>query len=190
MKDHIADPYEARIAICDLLRRVGVGDRAALGELYQLTASSLFGICVRVCGDRSGAEDVLHDVFQTIWKRADSFVPTAAHPMAWLGTIARNRSIDWVRGYGRRQNSPLEAAGQIADDALDQLAVMERTEEAQRLYDCLDTLEPLQRDALRTAFFDGLTYAELAKVKAVPESTVRSWARRGLSMLRGCVSGE
>ncbi|WP_294319331.1 sigma-70 family RNA polymerase sigma factor [uncultured Sphingomonas sp.] len=188
MKDHPADPYHARAAICELLERVGTADRAALGQLYELTASSLFGICLRICGERSEAEDVLHEVFQLIWKRAGSFVPTAAHPMAWLGTIARNRSIDWARGHGRRRTRPIEDAGEIADDAPDQLAVLERSQEAQRLYDCLDALDARQRDTLRTAFFGGLTYAQLAEAQGVPEPTVRSWARRGLLNLRGCVS--
>ncbi|MGT2515620.1 sigma-70 family RNA polymerase sigma factor [Sphingomonas panni] len=172
------------------MHRVGATDRAALGELYELTASSLFGICLRVCRDRNGAEDVLQDVFQLIWKRADSFIPTAAHPMSWLGTIARNRSIDWVRSDGRRMSRPIEDAGNIADDGPDQLAALERTEEAQRLYACLETLERRQRETLRTAFFEGLTYAQVAEAKGVPEPTVRSWARRGLSKLRGCVSDD
>lgn len=187
VKDRPADPYQARVAICELLHRVGMADRAALGQLYELTASSLFGICLRICQERSAAEDVLHEVFQLIWKRAGTFVPTGAHPMSWLGTIARNRSIDWVRGHGKRRMRPIEDADQIADDTPDQLAVLERTEEAQRLYDCLDALEPRQRDTLRTAFFGGLTYAQLAEDKGVPEPTVRSWARRGLLNLRGCV---
>lgn len=187
MKDHPADPYAARVAICELLQRVGTADRAALGTLYELTASSLFGICMRICQERSAAEDVLHEVYHLIWTRAGSFVPTAAHPMSWLGTIARNRSIDWVRGYGKRMTRPIEDADDIADDKPDQLAMLERTEEAQRLYDCLDALDPRQRDTLRTAFFGGLTYAQLAEVNGVPEPTVRSWARRGLLNLRGCV---
>lgn len=184
---HPADPYQARVAICELLQRVGTADRAALGQLYELTASTLFGVCLRICRERSAAEDVLHDVFQLIWNRAGSFVPTAAHPMSWLGTIARNRSIDWVRSRGNRRTSPIEDADQIADDAPDQLAMLERTEEAQRLYDCLDALEARQRETLRTAFFGGLTYAQLAEDQGVPEPTVRSWARRGLLNLRGCV---
>ncbi|MEH3040028.1 MAG: sigma-70 family RNA polymerase sigma factor [Sphingomonas paucimobilis] len=187
MADQLLNPYDARVTICELLERVGESDRAALGELYKLTSSSLFGICLRICQERSAAEDVLHEVYHLIWKRADSFVPTGAHPMSWLGTIARNRSIDWVRGYGKRMARPIEDADSIADDAPDQLAVLERTEDAQLLYDCLEELDPRQRDTLRTAFFEGLTYAQLAEAKGVPEPTVRSWARRGLLNLRGCV---
>lgn len=184
------DPYDARVLICELLQRVAATDRAALGELYELTASSLFAICLKVCRDRNGAEDVLQDVFQLIWKRADSFIPTAAHPMSWLGTITRNRSIDWLRSYERRMTRPIEDAGHIADDVPDQLAVLERTEEAERLYSCLETLEPRQRETLRTAFFEGLTYAQMARAKGVPEGNVRKWARRGLLKLRGCVSDD
>lgn len=188
--DRPIDPYDARLAICELLDRVGRADRDALGQLYRLTSASLFGICLRICGERSGAEDVLHEVFNLVWKRADGYVPGKAHPMSWLGTIARNRSIDWVRAHTARRARPLEDAGNVADDGPDQYAQMARSQEAQRLHDCLDALDERQRDTLRTAFFNGLTYAQLATARGVPEPTVRSWARRGLLSLKGCVGGD
>ncbi|KQM66223.1 RNA polymerase subunit sigma [Sphingomonas sp. Leaf16] len=190
MEKSATDPYDARLAICELLARVGREDREALGQLYRLTSASLFGICLRICRERSAAEDVLHEVFNLIWKRADGFVPGKAHPMSWLGTIARNRSIDWVRSYSARMTRPIEDASEVQDDRIDQYAQMARSEEAQRLHDCLDALDARHRDAIRTAFFNGLTYAQLASAKGVPEPTVRSWARRGLLSLKGCVGDD
>ena len=63
-------------------------------------------------------------------------------------------------------------------------------ERAGQLHDCLDQLEQRQRDAIRTAFFDGLTYAELAERDAVPLGTMKSWVRRGLIRLKDCLGDD
>jgi RNA polymerase sigma factor (sigma-70 family) len=60
-------------------------------------------------------------------------------------------------------------------------------EDGQRLQLCLEGLSGEQRDAIRTAFFDGITYAELAERRGVPQGTVKSWIRRGLQRLRTCL---
>jgi RNA polymerase sigma-70 factor (ECF subfamily) len=180
----------ARARLCEALERVGAEDRGAFREVYALTSAKLFGICLRVCGDRSSAEDVLHDVYLTIWKRAGAFEPGRASPISWLATIARNRSIDWVRARGKRSSRPIEDAADIADDTPDPLALAERDDRSRRLHDCLDALDERQRESIRTAFFDGLTYAELATAKGVPLGTMKSWVRRGLQQLKGCVGDD
>lgn len=190
MQPGLSDPIETRIKLCDALGRIGAEDRDALSDLYRLTSGRLFGICLRICGDRSAAEDVLHDVYSTVWKRAGAFEPGLASPMAWLATIARNRSIDWVRARSRRPTHPIDEAGEIADETPDQSLAIERSETAQRLHECLDELDDRQRDAIRTAFFDGMTYAELAEARGVPLGTMKSWVRRGLMQLRGCVGDD
>jgi len=63
-------------------------------------------------------------------------------------------------------------------------------EQAGRLHLCLDQLEQRQRDAIRTAFFEGLTYGELAQRDAVPLGTMKSWVRRGLLRLKDCMSDD
>ncbi|MDB5681567.1 MAG: sigma-70 family polymerase sigma factor [Sphingomonas bacterium] len=190
MRDPSPDPAEARARLCEALARVGAEDRNAFREVYTLTSAKLFGICLRICGERSGAEDVLHEVYLTIWKRAGAFEPGRASPISWLATIARNRAIDWVRARGVRPTRPIEEADDIADDTPDQLSVAQRDEKSRRLHDCLDALDERQRDAIRTAFFDGMTYAELAAAKGVPLGTMKSWVRRGLQQLKGCVGDD
>ena len=59
-----------------------------------------------------------------------------------------------------------------------------------RFHLCLDQLEDKQRGAIRTAFFDGLTYAELAEREGVPLGTMKSWVRRGLIRLKDCLSDD
>lgn len=190
MQSSPSDPVETRVRLFDALDRIGAGDRDALSDLYRMTSAKLFGICLRICGERSAAEDVLHDVYATVWTRAGGFEPGTASPMAWLATIARNRAIDWVRARRKRPTRPIEDAAAIADGAPDPSVALERSEAAQRLHECLEGLDDRQRDAIRTAFFDGMTYAELADARGVPLGTMKSWVRRGLSQLRGCVGDD
>ena len=60
-------------------------------------------------------------------------------------------------------------------------------QERARIFDCIDKLAAKQRGAIRSAFFDGATYAELAAAGKVPLGTMKSWVRRGLQRLRECL---
>ncbi len=177
----------ARAALVEALVLTGQEDRAAFRAVYRATSAKLFGICLRICGDRQGAEDVLHDVYLTIWHRAGAYQPGRASPISWLATIARNRAIDWRRRQARASVAPVGEADGIADAAPRQDDALMAEEAQARLHECLDAIEGRQRAAIRSAFFDGLTYAELAERQAVPLGTMKSWVRRGLLALRGCL---
>jgi RNA polymerase sigma factor (sigma-70 family) len=182
-----SDALQARTHLADILVRTGDEDRAAFRDLYALTSAKLFGIVYRICGDRQAAEDVLHDVYLTIWKRAGAYEPARASPITWLATIARNRAIDWHRAQAVRRATPIEDAPPILDEAPLASETMLADEATHRLHGCLDGLESRQREAIRTAFFDGVTYAELAERQRVPLGTMKSWVRRGLAKLKECL---
>lgn len=177
----------ARARLTEALVQTGAEDRAAFRTVYDLTAAKLFGICLRICGERQAAEDVLHDVYILVWRRAGAFEPGRASPITWLATIARNRAIDWRRAQGSRPTAPIEDAPDLADPAPLASERLEAAGESARLHGCLDALEDRQRAAIRTAFFDGVTYAELAEREAVPLGTMKSWVRRGLFALKKCL---
>ena len=177
----------ARATLTEALVRTGAEDRAAFRQLYDLTAAKLFGICLRICGERQAAEDVLHEVYLTVWRRAGAFEPGRASPITWLATIARNRAIDWRRAQGSRRTAPVEEIADLADPAPLASDALETAGEAGRLHGCLAALEPRQQAAIRTAFFEGVTYAELAERQGVPLGTMKSWVRRGLAGLKRCL---
>ncbi|MDG5487209.1 sigma-70 family RNA polymerase sigma factor [Sphingomonas sp. FW199] len=186
----MSDPDDARSALAMALSRVGAGDRAALREVYDRTVSKLFGICLRICGEREAAEDVVQDVFVKVWHSAGRFDPSRASPITWLATIARNTAIDRVRSTRTRVLLPETAAANIADAAP---LAPDRIVEAQmssRIHACLDELDERSRDLIRTAYFDGVTYAALAERTDTPLGTVKSLVRRGLMRLRGCVGDD
>nr|WP_277998581.1 sigma-70 family RNA polymerase sigma factor [Sphingomonas liriopis] len=180
----------ARAALVEALVRTGDEDRDAFRTVYRLTSAKLFGICLRICADRQGAEDVLHDVYLTIWNRAGAYQPGRASPISWLATIARNRAIDWRRRQARTRAVGVEDAEAVPDGAPAQDDALLAVEAHARLHHCLEGIESRQRAAIRSAFFGGLTYAELAVQAAVPLGTMKSWVRRGLLALRGCLDGD
>lgn len=183
------NPDEGRAFLVDRLRAVADGDRAALRQIYDRTAAKLFGVCLRILDSREEAEDVLQDVYLTVWNRAETFDPARASPITWLATIARNRAIDRRRQIGpRAHDRPVDEAVDIADEAPDALALLHRSDDARRLAECLDELDGRTRGAIVTAFYGGRTYDELAAIASVPLGTMKSLIRRGLLRLKGCLS--
>lgn len=184
------DGEAARARVVEAIVAVGREDRNAFQQLYRLTSAKLFGICLRICGDKQGAEDVLQEVYLTVWRRAEGFEPGRASPISWLAAIARNRAIDWRRAHPVRASAPMEDAAALPDPAPDASRGLIAHEEGRRLASCLDQLDGTQREVIRTAFFDGVTYAELASRRGVPAGTVKSWIRRGLLRLRDCLRDD
>src|SRR5229473_5987036 len=112
------DADATRSQLVAALVRVAGGDRAALRIVYQDTSAKLFGVCLRILKDRGEAEDVLQDVYLTVWRKAGSFDPARASPITWLVAIARNRAIDRLRGTAvSRRMQPIEAAETVSDPA-------------------------------------------------------------------------
>jgi RNA polymerase sigma factor (sigma-70 family) len=181
-----ADALRSQLAAA--LARVAGGDRVALRFVYGLTSAKLFGVCLRILNDRSEAEDVLQEVYVTVWRKAAGFDPKLASPITWMIAIARNRSIDRLRSSAvRRRMVPIEAADAVCDPALGAGERIELAQQHQRLAGCLDQLEGRQATAIRAAFLDGTTYEELAARMGVPLGTMKSWIRRGLLKLRACL---
>lgn len=181
------DAGQRRLA--EALRRTAARDPRAFRVVYEMMAPKLFGICLRICGERKAAEDVLQEVFVTVWARADRFDPARGGAVAWLSTMARNRSIDWRR-TNYRPTAPTTELDSLPDPSPLASDTLLLDEKERRLHYCLDGLEPNQRNAIRTAFFEGTTYAELAERLSVPLGTMKSWVRRGLLRLRECLDGD
>ncbi len=171
-----------------LLIEVAGGSRNAFESLYRATSSKLFSVCLRVISDRAEAEDVLQEVFTTIWHKAHQFDPGRASPISWLAMIARNKAIDRIRAQPARGTlSPIEFADDIPDSGVSPLQAAVSADERERLEACMDQLDTRRQSLIRAAFFEGSTYEELAQRIASPLGSVKSWIRRGLLQLRGCL---
>ena len=179
---------EQRARLVRALARAGEGREDALREIYDLTSAKLYGICLRILGDAQEAEDALQDVYVSVWKRAASFDSGRASPITWLATLARNRAIDRLRSSRRGGSpAPIEAASDIADPGPSALIALEASEDRARLSSCIGELEERSAAAIRSAFFGGFTYAELAERSAMPLATMKSIVRRALMKLKDCL---
>lgn len=169
---------------------VAGGDRGAMRDLYRATAAKLNGVCLRVLRDEGEAEEVLQEVYLTVWKKAGAYDPDKASPITWLAAIARNRAIDRLRTSGSRVargSGPLDAAMDAADPTPDAEAQMGRSEDSRRLQGCLEGLNPDHAALIRRAFFGGLSYSDLAEAAGRPLGTVKTWIRKGLMNLKVCL---
>jgi RNA polymerase sigma-70 factor (ECF subfamily) len=146
----------------------------------------LYGICLRLLGDEAEAQDMLQEVYVIVWRKAALFDPAKAGVITWTATLARNKAIDRLRRR-RGPDEELDAASEISDDSPSSLEVLEQAQDASRLQNCLEELDERARTLIRSAFFDGASYPELAAREAVPLPTMKSWIRRGLLRLRGCL---
>lgn len=177
-----------RDKIEELIARVALKDRAAFEELYDLTSAKLMGVSLRVLNKRAAAEDAMQDTYVKIWNNADRYQANGLSPMTWLITIARNTAIDRLRsqrsGHQDIDTPGLElvAPGPSPED----FAVA--SSEAARLSGCLDELAEDRGAAVRGAYLEGASYADLADRFSVPLNTMRTWLRRGLISLRECMS--
>lgn len=172
--------------LVDLLDAVAGGDRRALAELYERTSAKLYGICLRLLGSEADAEDALQEAYVTVWQKASRFDASKASPITWLCVLARNKAIDRLR---RQPGVPadFEEAMAVADTGPSALEMIQQGQEWDRLFRCLDELEERSRAMIRAAFLEGATYSQLAEREAVPLGTMKSWIRRGLQRLRGCL---
>jgi len=176
-----------RADIEEWLAACTTGDRRAFGELYSATSAKLFGICLRVLDNRAEAEEVLHDVYVKIWHNAGRYQANGLSPMTWLITIARNAAVDRLRKR-RSPRASMEQAEARPDPAPGPEAQVIAASEGERLSACFDELDEGHAQAVRGAYLDGETYADLATRFDVPLNTMRTWLRRSLLKLKECLS--
>jgi len=102
--------------ITKLIVRTSLKDRAAFDALYKATCRKLFGVCLRILGDRTEAEEALQEVYIKVWTKADRFAISDLSPISWLVAIARNHAIDRIRAR-RPATADIDTALDVADPA-------------------------------------------------------------------------
>jgi RNA polymerase sigma factor (sigma-70 family) len=165
----------------------------ALRELYDLTSTKLYGLAMRVVGNREWAEDVLQETYITLWRVAGDYRAALSPPMAWMGVIVRSRALDFLR---RRASERADAALELDDaisetvagDSPNPMDTTQASEQAWALHECLRKLEARQREVLSLAYLRDLSHSELSQQLKLPLGTVKTWIRRGLDQLRGCMA--
>ena len=175
----------------ELLTLIAGGDVRAVGQLYDRYSPTLFPIALRILRDRAEAEDVIHDAFVAVNERAGQYAADRGSVIAWLVTLVRNLSIDRTRRRERR--------GTLARDVLpheppasvrDPERLTSDASERDKIRRALESLPEAQRQTLEVAFFEGLSYPEIAARENVPLGTIKSRAARALAALRDALVKE
>jgi len=176
------DDTEARL----LLRIARKRDEAALIELYERISPSIYACCMRILRDEDDAKDATSEAFWRLWTRADRYDPTHCSAMAWIMTVVRRLALDHRRSALRRDNvmhrvHALPAAPDVT---------VEREEAHYDLQTAFRRLPDADQRILESAYFEGLSGADIAQRDDVPLGTVKSRMRAALRRLRQAVHGS
>ena len=170
-----------------LLQRVAhSGDERALSELYDRYAGLIYGAGVRYLGDRVLAEDLVQDVFTSVWRSASRFDPARASFATWVYRITRNRATDLIR----RRRARVRTVGGVAHA---EIGEEDHTVELSRSFDvasALSLLSPAHREILTLAYFHGLSQSEISRRTDTPLETVKSRTTAALRALRESMSED
>ncbi|MBX3186634.1 MAG: sigma-70 family RNA polymerase sigma factor [Labilithrix sp.] len=175
----------------ELLTLIAGGDVRAVGQLYDRYSPTLFPIALRIVRDRAEAEDVLHDAFVAVNERAGQYTEGRGTVIAWLVTLVRNLSIDRTRRRERRGALAREVLPHEPPQSVrDPERLTSEASERDKIRRALASLPEAQRQTLEVAFFEGLSYPEIAARENVPLGTIKSRAARALAALREALAKE
>lgn len=184
---------EDSFADAELIRRVQAGDRGAVDDLYERFRRPAFALARRVLADDTLAEDVLQDVFLTVWKDPFAFDSARGSFGSWLLAMVHHKAVDAVR----REESHRRRQSRAEDDLRlsEPIATREVEDEAwnrvvsDRVRAALQTLPAPQREALTLAYYGGYTQREVAALTDTPLGTVKTRMLAGMRRLKENLGG-
>lgn len=195
--NELVDPYQGQMmdgadSLDDLMARCALRDQRAFAELYRRSSGRLLAVAIRIVRRRDWAEDVLQESFVNIWNHVTDYSRAKSAPMTWMTAIVRNRALDWAR-RPKHETSEEDLEGIIEnweDSSPGPAARLLQAGEARQLAECLGELSGQQRQSIALAYMHGLSHSELADHLGAPLGTIKTWIRRGLEKLRGCLEAK
>lgn len=172
---------EAQISAA-IVRCVG-GDRRALRVIYDLEATRMVGVAMRILRRRELAEEAVHEAFIRIWRGARGFDPSRGSARTWIYAVVRNQALTMLRDERRFEADEL-AGSDIVSDPDNSLSRLPETSALRR---CLLQLDARRRAAVVLSYVHGLSHGEIAGRLGVPLGTAKSWVRRGVTSLQECM---
>ncbi len=171
----------------EYLGAVQKGNAEALAKLYDATSRPLYSLALRIVGNAADAEEVLLDVYQQIWRAANSFNPGRGGVWNWLVLLTRSRALDRLRNTANKRHHEVPALPEQSNVASsapvpEQASILAEQETTVRR--AIRTLPPEQREALELAYFRGLTHIEIATSLGVPLGTIKTRIRSAMDKLR------
>lgn len=166
-----------------LLRRLRDGDRGAFNDLASRLAPSAMAVATRVTASRALAEEAVQEAFVDVWRHCERYDITRGGLRQWVLGVVHHKAVDAVRRERRAAD-----VGPKGPDPLPPPDPEERgwmADRRARVRRAVEQLAPAQREAIMLAYFNGLTYRQVAERLRIPEGTAKSRLRDGLMTLRG-----
>jgi RNA polymerase sigma-70 factor (ECF subfamily) len=169
-----------------LIARIATGDQQAMSLLYNGTSRLIFGLILRIIGDRSLAEEVLLDVYAQVWRQAERYDTSRGAALGWITTIARSRAIDRLRSerHNLQQDELNEATVSEPSRAANPETATAMAEMSSIVRAALDSLPPEQREVIELSYYSGYTQTEIAAKLGQPLGTIKTRTRLGMIKLR------
>lgn len=174
----------------DIMAGLGRREPAALAALYDRHGRLVYSLAVRMLRDGADAEEIVQDVFAQAWRQWDQFDRDRGTLATWLICIARSRCLDRLRRRAARPHTvdAPAAVDHAPDGAADAEAQLVSETEASRVRSALGELPVPQRVAIELAYFEGLSYRDVAERLETPVGTIKTRIRQGLMRLRHCLT--
>lgn len=174
----------------DVMKRIVQKDDKAFEELYDRFSGGLFVTILAMVKNREDAEEILHNTFIRVWKKAGTFDGERGSVWGWLLVLARNCSIDWLRTRDAkdqrlgRNDSETDLDGLANPDAEDPHDRMLRKQRVARVQSALESIAPEQRKVIEVAYLEGRSQSEVAERLHLPLGTVKTRMRAGMRTLK------
>ena len=180
-----AAPYDYDAA----LRACARGEQQALHGLYLQESRYLLGVALRIVRQRALAEDVLHDAFLNIWRRAGSFDATRGSGKGWIYVVVRHQALNVARARAHELSADEDTVETLLHERQSHDVGDAYADQADlgKLHDCLGHLDVAKRNSILYAYVDGCSHSEIAQRLQAPLGTVKAWVKRGLAALRECM---
>lgn len=169
------------------------GNARAFEVVFDRHGTAAFSLAYRMCGSRTGAEDVVQDAFLSLWRSGERYDRVRGSVRSWVLSAVHNRAIDAFRREAAKQAQDVPdelLTNQIPSDEEHVDAQVERRDDAQRVRGALGELPADQRRVIELAYFGGFAHSEIAEMLGLPSGTVKGRMRLGLSKLRLALGGE
>jgi RNA polymerase sigma-70 factor (ECF subfamily) len=177
------DPADAA-----LVRRIRAGDRGAVDDLYERFGRPAFALARRILADDHLAEDVLQDVFLSVWRDPGAFDRARGSFASWLLAMVHHKAVDAVRREESQRRRQTRAGEELVlaapTEAHDVEAEAWTRVVSQRVRVALAVLPTAQREALTLAYYGGYTQREVAALTGAPLGTVKTRMLAGMRRLR------
>jgi RNA polymerase sigma-70 factor (ECF subfamily) len=182
-------PADATLSDEELMLELAHGRHEALGSLYSRHSRLVFYLALQSL-ERPAAEELVQEVFLTIWRGASAFDPEQGSFRPWLLRLAHWRILNELRRRHRRPQVQrnVDEEDELFQQVLDQEPGPEERafqKEHRRIVDsALEALPPKQREAVALAFLEDMTHEQVAEALDVPLGTAKTRIRSGLHSLR------